>query len=242
MEPVPEQASKRAEPHLLERVVAALEVVAAAALGSLFLQAVFSLLGIPPQRILEETALLFAFMTGEATLTLLFIGLFLRLRGESFRDLGWNFHNPRPEVLLGLAAVPCLFGATLLVGTFFHLFLPHDVTVTNPLLEMVQTKVDLAFFLISSLYVGGVKEEVQRAFVLVRFESYLGGEVPGLILWSVVFGVLHSLQGVDNAVGAGVLGLIFGVLFVWRRNLISPMIAHALFDIVTLIVYWYWLA
>jgi membrane protease YdiL (CAAX protease family) len=59
-----------------------------------------------------------------------------------------------------------------------------------------------------------------------------------LILWSIFFAYGHLLQGVDNATGAGVLGILFGLLYVWRRILIAPMIAHAAYDIATLLIYW----
>ena len=122
---------------------------------------------------------------------------------------------------------------------------------------------DLVLFLMSSVYVGGIKEEIQRAFILDRFERYLGpillwpflpfvnrsisgkeelghrlGAGIGLIVWSILFAVGHAVQGVDSAAGAGVLGLLFGLLYLWRRNLIAPMVAHALFDITTLLIVW----
>jgi len=33
--------------------------------------------------------------------------------------------------------------------------------------------------------------------------------------------------------------MLFGLLYLWRRNLIAPMVAHALFDVITLLAVWY---
>ena len=234
-------------------LAAVFEVVVVALAGSFITQFGFSLCKVSPGQVLTQTSLLFIFMVSEATLSLFILTLFLKARGEDLARIGLGWGNFRKEAFLGLATVPILFGATSLVGVFFHLALPQYVSTTNPLLELLRDEVDFLFFLTSSLYVGGFKEEVQRAFVLVRFERYLGFKIAGfskencgitlgLILWSIFFGAGHYLQGgIDKAAGAGVLGLLFGILYVWRRSLIAPMISHAAFDITTLLLFWFFM-
>ena len=53
---------------------------------------------------------------------------------------------------------------------------------------------------------GGVREEIQRAFLLRRFEVWLGGSTVGIIVTSVAFGAGHVLQGYDAAIVTGLLG------------------------------------
>jgi membrane protease YdiL (CAAX protease family) len=134
--------------------------------------------------------------------------------------------------------LPGLFVITYLTGGLFQTFWPEYVSPANPLLEMIKTGEDLVFFLISSIFVGGLKEEVQRAFVLRHFERYLGGIWVGLVVWTVVFAALHAVQGFDKAVAAGLLGFVFGLLYIWRRNLTSPIVSHALYDVTTLLIFW----
>jgi membrane protease YdiL (CAAX protease family) len=247
---------------LHHRVLALLEVLLVALAGPVLVQIGFILLNVGRTGILGDTRILFLFMASEACITLFAILLFLRLRGESLRNIGWIWNNVSWEVLLGIGCVPLLFGSTFLVGIFFSLFLPEYVSTSNPLLELIESYGDLLLFLISSIYVGGIKEEIQRAFVLDRFERYLGaillmpfsrisgrsvseqagrrvGIILGLILWSLFFAFGHALQGIDNAVGAGILGVCFGLLYIWRRNLVAPMVAHALFDVATLLIFWF---
>ena len=221
------------------RLLALIEVVIVAVGGSLLARNVLQALGVPLDQVWEQTPTLFLFMIVEATITLLLVLFFLRIGGEGLKSLGWRGKGLGTETAVGLACVPMLFGATLLVGVFFHVFLPNQVSESNPLLELVQTRSDLALFLISSIYVGGFKEEVQRAFVLGRFERFLGGLPTGLILWSIFFGGGHAVQGIDNAVGAGVLGLLFGVLYVMRRSVVAPIWSHALYDVITLGLFWF---
>ncbi len=203
--------------------------------GSVLVLLFFQLAGVDPT---AGAVQIVAFMMVDATIAVLLVILFVRAEGESLRSVGWRWGGFRREALLGLMALPVLFLATFLVGLFFQNLLPEYVSKSNPLLNLIKTHWDLLLFIVSSVYVGGFKEEVQRAFVLVRFEQYLGGVYVGLVLWSMVFALGHRIQGVDSAVGAGILGLLFGILYIWRRKLTSPMIAHMLYDIVTLLVFW----
>ena len=215
-----------------------IEVVAVAVGGLVLAPAVIGLLGISAQDVYADVSHLVLYLTVESSLTLGIILFLLWTGGRSLRDLGWASRGWWRESFTGVSAVPVLFGASVLVGQIFRFFLPEHVSETNPLLEMIQDGTDLGLLLFSSVFVGGIKEEVQRAFILVHFRNHLGGAVPGLILWSVFFGAGHSFQGVDFAVAAGVLGLLFGLLYLWRGHLGAPIVAHALYDVVTLVIFW----
>ena len=245
----------------VRRFLAVPELLLVVLAGSLLVQIAFLVTGTD---VMGDSWTVVLFMASEATLALILIVFLLRRRGETLSELGWAFENISREVLWGIAFVPLLFISTIVVNIFFQAFLPQYVSTANPLLDLVETPGDLALFLMSSLYVGGIKEEIQRAFVLDRFERYLGpillwpflpfldrsnsrreevsrrlGVVVGLILWSIFFAVGHAVQGVDSAAGAGILGLLFGLLYLWRRNLIAPMVAHTFFDVTTLLVVWF---
>ncbi len=226
------------KPDLMSRFGKLLEVILVGVASSLMVPIAFAVCGIGGTTILENASYLVLFLISEATVTLAIIWSLLRGNGETFGDIGWRWQRWRREAVIGLTFVPVLFAATFVVGLSFRLFLPVYLTEINPLLNLIQTPTDLVLFLISSIYVGGFKEEIQRAFVLVRFGSHLGGNKLGLILWSLFFAYGHMMQGIDNAVGAGVLGLIFGLLYIWRRNLAAPVMAHAVYDVATLLVYW----
>ena len=217
---------------------ALLEVVAVAVGGLVLAPAGVRLLGLSAQDIYGDVSHLVLYLTLESSLTLGIILILLWAGGRRLRDLGWAKQGWWRESFAGVSVVPLLFGATILVGFLFRILLPEYVSETNPLLEMIRDGTDLGLLLFSSVFVGGIKEEVQRAFILVHFRNHLGGAVPGLILWSAFFGAGHSFQGVDFAVAAGVLGLLFGLLYLWRGHLAAPVAAHALYDVVTLLIFW----
>ena len=227
------------EDRIVTRVLALIEVAIVAVAGSLLARIVLQILAVPPDQIWEHTPTLFLFMVVEATITLILVLFFLRMSGESLWSLGWRGQGLAKESVVGVVSIPVLFGSTFLVGTLFHVFFPEQISKSNPLLDLVQTKTDLTLFLVSSVYVGGIKEEIQRAFVLRRFNRFLGSLPTGLILWSIFFGAGHAVQGIDNAVGAGVLGLLFGLLYLMRGSVVGPIWAHALYDMITLGVFWF---
>lgn len=233
--PIPSQIS------LLDRLAAFFEVLAAALVGTLVVQMGLMLSGVEGARVFEEAGILFAVLTLEATVSLALIALLLRRRGENMKTLGWDAGQWRREAAVGLAFIPVLLAVMALVTLFFSYALPQYVSKTNPVMDLLQTRADVVFFLISSLYVGGIKEEIQRAFVLKRFERYLGGAALGLALWSAYFGFGHLVQGVDNAVKAAALGAVFGGLYLLRRNLTAPIVCHAVYDVFAVLAYWNWL-
>jgi len=220
---------------IFERVASVFEIILVAFLGSLIAQGILAGIGLSPMAGARQLA---AFMWSEAALTLVIITLLLRVRGEGWKNLGWTSDALHRDSRIGLLVLPGLFAVTFAVGGAFHTFWPEYVSEKNDLLDLIKTRQDLALFLISSIFVGGFKEEIQRAFILKRFERDLGGIWLGLLVWTPLFGALHYVQGVDKAFGAGVLGLVFGLLYIWRRRLTSPIVAHALYDITTLLLFW----
>ena len=87
--------------------------------------------------------------------------------------------------------MPWSTDTVVVAGTIRHYF-PRFYTERNPLMEAIRTPSDLALFLVAAVLAGGIKEELQRAFILTRFRDHLGGAGLGLILWSSAFGAGHS--------------------------------------------------
>ena len=85
-------------------------------------------------------------------------------------------------------------------------------------------------FLLVVIVAGGVREELQRAFLLHRFRGDLGQPWLGLVITSIAFGLGHTLQGRDAAVITGALGAAWGVLYLTRRSALAPMVSHSLFN------------
>jgi membrane protease YdiL (CAAX protease family) len=205
---------------------------------TLAVQGAFMWLGFDAHAILSSARLTTTFIFLESSLLLSLIVAFQRLRSATIKDLGVIPVSFKRELGLGLAIVPLLFLLNILVSSVFQVFFPGFSSPRNPLLELIQTRADLILFMLLAIWAGGIKEELQRAFILDRFKHQFSAPLLGLFLWSFAFGAGHALQGVDSAVGAGLYGLIFGSVYLWRRCIFGPVVAHSIYDIAVLLGYW----
>ena len=159
------------------------------------------------------------------------IRVFLTLSDE---DSSSVFIGRRPiggEVLRGLASLPIVFLAVTGVVMALRTFAPWTHTVkVSPFDAFFRSPLESAIFLVVVILAGGVREELQRGFILHRFEQRLGGIRVGLVIYTIVFGLLHFDQGIDVAVAVSLLGLLWGVLYIRRRSVVWAMTNHASFD------------
>jgi membrane protease YdiL (CAAX protease family) len=158
--------------------------------------------------------------------------LFLVTRGERWQDVYFGRRRAVREVGVGIAAAPAILLGVAAVGTLLRAVFPwlHNVT-DNPFAALMTTPEGLAIFAVVVVIAGGVREEVQRAFVLHRFRQHLGGAMFGLWLFSLAFGLGHLVQGYDAAILTGLLGFAWGVLYLRRGSVIAPMVSHSLFNL-----------
>lgn len=159
-------------------------------------------------------------------------------------------HREKPsDVLLGpgpwqqelRAAVPMVFkayGIAIAVLLTIAAIAPWLHTVEqNPLQNLLRAPGDAALFALLVVVAGGIREEVQRAFILRRFGQYLGGPAVGLIVSSVGFGLGHLVQGADAAIATGLLGAFWGAGYLRRRSVVAPAVSHAAFDLMQIAVF-----
>ena len=186
----------------------------------------------------------FRFVVAVSLLDTLAIGLlvvlFLRLRGEDAWRVLLGTGSVWREAWRGVAYLPVVFGLVIALGSLVQSFAPwlHNVP-DNPLQAMLTSPWRVAIFALVVVLAGGVREELQRGFILHRFEHDLGGARLGLILFSVAFGLGHLTQGIDAALITGTLGLLWGVMYLRRRSVVAPAISHSLFNLIEIALYQY---
>ncbi len=221
-------------PRSAARIRAVVQVLACSGIPTqLLLIQVLALVGVRPFVEGETLNAMWVFLLSlaDTMLLLVLIGVLLAANGESVRDVFLGARPARTEVPLGLlSVVPVLLiaAAVLLTSQYLAPWL-HNVP-DNPLAGLLQSPRDRWLFAIVALVAGGVREEVQRAFLLTRFEQHLGGARVGLVVTSVAFGLGHLLQGFDAALATGTLGFIWGAMYLWRRSSVAPIVSHAGFN------------
>ena len=223
------------------RAIAVAELILCSSLPTqLLLQAAMVGIGWSPVTSAGAFSLSFVVTMSLADTALLIVLMVVltRAHGESVSEL-WLGRRPMlREALLGLGLVPSIFLLVVVLMTAIRLFAPalHNVD-TNPLEQLATGGVAnaIAFGLVGIL-AGGVREELQRAFLLRRFEQHLGGARVGVIVLSVAFGLGHALQGWDAAITTGALGAVWAVLYLRRRSSVAPLVSHAGFNSIEVLV------
>lgn len=173
----------------------------------------------------------FALTLLDTILLLSLIFAFLLRRGDSPRRV---FLGDRPvarEVGAGVLSVPVAMTIVIVVSLIVRRFAPSLRNVPdNPLEAFVGTPAGLWMFLFVVIVAGGVREELQRAFLLHRFRFDLGQPWMGVFITSLAFGMGHTLQGLDVAIITGVLGALWGVIYLVRGSAVAAMVSHSLFN------------
>ena len=178
-----------------------------------------------------------ALSLGDAALLLGLILLLLHAHGERPRDVLFGRRPIVGEGLLGLLLIPLAFGIAIVVMLTVRRVAPslHNVP-DNPLQGLLTSPRDAWLFALVVLVAGGVREEIQRAFLLHRFDVWLGGGTIGLIVTSAAFGAGHfELQGADAGLATGLLGAFWGMVYLRRRSSLAPIVSHAGFDLLQIL-------
>jgi membrane protease YdiL (CAAX protease family) len=215
------------------RIAAIIEVVLCSGWPSQFaLTFLIALAGLSPH---EGGHLSFGYV---ATLLLLdavvLIGMifwFLHRHGENPRDVFFGARPVLHEVWIGIPMTGVVFALALVVLNTTQRLIPslHNVP-ENPLQQLIASRGQAIAFAFIATIAGGLREEIQRAFIIHRFEQHLGGASVGLILYSLVFGAGHALQGWDAVVTTTILGLFWGYVYVRRRSILAPAVSHSGFN------------
>lgn len=158
--------------------------------------------------------------------------LFLLAHGERPADVLNGRRNVAREFLAGIPLTLVALGIGIAVLATIQLVAPSLHTVEhNPLQQLLKSPRDILLFGCVVVIAGGVREEIQRAFLLHRFEQWLGGGRVGVVVTSVAFGAGHLIQGTDAAIATGLLGAFWGWVYLQRRSMVAPMVSHSGFDL-----------
>ena len=221
-------------PVAMNRLVAGLEILLCSSIPTqLALAAALRFAGFPVFDSPGQLSLVFVLILSVGdTLVLAALMVFItRAHGESVRELWLGRGTLKPEVVRGVLLIPVVFLMVVVLLNVLRLVAPwlHNVE-TNPLEQLATTPGEAAVFAIVAIVAGGLREEMQRAFLLRRFEMHLGGAMVGVVVLSIAFGLGHIVQGRDAAIVTGVLGAFWALVYLQRRSAVAPIISHSGFN------------
>jgi membrane protease YdiL (CAAX protease family) len=154
---------------------------------------------------------------------------------ESFLSIGLTLRNVWREAAIGgVLFVPLLFGMSLIERILRAAGLSVPQEAPSFLVPSGTGQIALALLL---LVVVAVSEEVIfRGYLIRRFTALSRNPPAALVLSSAAFAIGHGYERSGGMVGVGILGLIFGALYLWRKSLVAPMVMHFIQDFVGMIL------
>ena len=167
-------------------------------------------------------------------LAILWIGL--RIYHTRIRDLiGGRWETPEDFLIdFAIALGFCIVSYVVLAGLSFALGMAksNQIEESKKLASMLapHTWGALAIFVLLSCTAGFVEELTFRGYLQRQVGALTGNIYVGAIVSALVFGAGHGYEGVRRMVLIFFFGLMFSALVLWRKNLRSAMIGHALFD------------
>jgi len=94
-----------------------------------------------------------------------------------------------------------------------------------------QSVLEIVLWIATSLTAGICEEMAFRGYLQRQLHAVAGGIVMAVLGQGIVFGLFHAYQGWKNVIVISVLGVLYGALAVWRRNLRANIITHAWADV-----------
>lgn len=114
------------------------------------------------------------------------------------------------------------YGVHLLLG-------PGDAKTVDSLLP--KSLVEVLVWIATCITAGICEEMAFRGYLQRQFYALTGNIAWAVVLQAMVFGIAHGYQGWRNVVVISVLGVLYGALAAWRKNLRVNIVSHAGSDI-----------
>lgn len=221
------------------RLIALAEVILCSSLPTqLLIQNAVALAGVRPWQSAGVPTLAFLAMTqlADSVLLIWLMVVLTRAHGERPAALWRGQARLWPEVWRGIALIPAiLLGMAALMGLLARAAPWLHNVAENPFESLVDSPARAALMTLVVIVAGGIREELQRAFLLRRFERHLGGPRAGVLLLSLAFGAGHYVQGWDAVVTTTLVGAFWAVIYLRRRSVVAPVVSHAGFDAIQVV-------
>ena len=169
------------------------------------------------------------------------IVVFLRRSGKRLSDIGLKKNRISLKIFI-IGIITSLFWVAfmrwLFVPAISSLFTIPKYTEYNFIKNNIS---NLIITVIAAWLVGGFYEEIVfRGFINSTFEKYLGSFWVCAFATSFLFGIYHWQQGIFGVVAATLGGLYWSLVYKYfGRNLWYPILSHAFFDTITLILIYF---
>ncbi len=161
---------------------------------------------------------------------------FLWRNGEPVRHLGWRYDGLDRELLLGFVLyIPFVF----VIGAVAQLFSAAGLSAPaepGPSFFKVGGEWELALAVVMVAVVAVSEETIFRGYLTLRLQAATGSTAAAVLLSAALFAVGHGYEGSLGVATVGVMGLVFNLVYLWRKSLVAPIVLHFLQDFIAIVL------
>ncbi len=82
----------------------------------------------------------------------------------------------------------------------------------------------------------GAEETIFRGYLMLRFRALTASTLAAVVFSSFIFSLGHGYEGTAGVVTVGTMGVVFAMIYAWRKSLVAPMVMHFLQDFLTVVL------
>jgi membrane protease YdiL (CAAX protease family) len=154
---------------------------------------------------------------------------------ETLRRIGWTLQSLPKEAGWGLVLFfPIFYSANWLESALHSAGLSAPSKLPSFLVATGHFRMVLAVILV--IVVAIVEETVFRGYLILRLKTVTRRPWAAVLLSSVVFSIGHGYEGMAGVISVFCLGVVFAVIYLWRKSLIAPIIIHFLIDFSSIVL------
>jgi membrane protease YdiL (CAAX protease family) len=161
---------------------------------------------------------------------------FLWHNAEHVRQIGWHFPHLWRDIVIGaLLFVPMFYGADLLEQFLQSIgfSVPSTPLPTTPQATGLGETL-LALLLV--LVVAISEETIFRGYLIDRLQAFVPSQALAVIGSAIIFMLGHGYEGSAGVLTVGAMGVVFGLVYLWRKSLVAPITMHLLQDLVVIVI------
>ncbi len=155
---------------------------------------------------------------------------FLWRNAEPLGSIGWKTEHVRHEIIVGIALFPVFF---ILLGLVGGILQEIGFNLPQTPKPAFLTADNIPQILVASalvVVVAVVEETIFRGYLVLRFLHITKSGTWSVLVSAVIFALGHGYEGSAGVGTVGIMGIVFAVIYLWRRSLVAPVVIHFLQD------------
>ncbi len=162
---------------------------------------------------------------GRNIILLLLVFWFLKIRQESFLQIGLTLNQFKRHIFFGIIIFPGFYFSVFMILDFLtYLGLSHLEDIPPSLAPQGIWQIILGVVLV--LVVAICEEVIFRGYLLTRIEEVTGNTCLAVFLSTLLFTLGHGYEGIAGMLAVAYIGLVFSLLYLWRKSLTMVIVLH----------------